>query len=86
MNSLSGWAELGHPVNLSLLILVGLWSLFWKGLALWHAARRGEAGWFVAILLINTIGLLEIVYLFAIAKLRPANLFRRGDVRPAGSR
>jgi hypothetical protein len=42
----------------------------WKGLALWHAARRGEHWWFVAILLINTIGILEIIYLFFIAKLK----------------
>lgn len=49
--------------------LFALWSLVWKGLALWHAARRGEKGWFVALLVINTVGILEIVYLFAIAKI-----------------
>jgi len=37
-----------------------------KGMALWHAARRSEIGWFVALLVINTMGILELVYLFFI--------------------
>lgn len=57
------------------LSLVLLWSLFWKGLALWHSAGRKDAWWFVALLLINTMGLLEIIYLFAFAKLKINELF-----------
>ncbi len=49
-------------------ILLLVWSLVWKGLALWRAARRGETAWFIALLLVNTAGILEIVYLFFIAK------------------
>lgn len=52
-----------------------LWSIFWKGLALWHSAQRGEQWWFIVMLLVNTAGILEIVYLFAFAKLRLNNLF-----------
>lgn len=48
--------------------LVALWSLFWKGLALWKAARNDERYWYIAILLINTAGLLEIAYLLFFAK------------------
>ena len=44
------------PAGLPLLVIVLLWSLFWKGVALWHAGRRGDAGWFIAILLINSRG------------------------------
>ncbi len=47
-----------------------LWSLAWKGWALWLAARRGEKAWFIALLVINTLGVLEIVYIFAVAKQR----------------
>lgn len=50
--------------------LFALWSLFWKGLALWHSARRGETWWFLALLLLNTAGVVEIIYLFAIAKMK----------------
>ncbi len=35
-----------------------------KGYALWNAAKREDKGWFVAILIINTFGVLELVYLY----------------------
>lgn len=54
-----------------------LWSLFWKGLALWHAGRQGQPWWFVVILLLNTVGILEIFYLFVILKLKFSNLLSR---------
>ncbi len=44
------------------------WIVVWKGWALWLAARRGETLWFVVLLVFNTVGLLEIFYIFAIAK------------------
>lgn len=40
-----------------------LWSLPWKGIALWRSARNYQKGWFVAILLLQTLGILEIIYL-----------------------
>lgn len=49
-----------------LLILVVAWSLWWKGLALWQAAGKRERGWFSAILIVNTFGLLEIFYLYVL--------------------
>lgn len=61
MVGIGGWPT-------SLFIILMAWSLFWKGLALWHSAKRGEKWWFIAILLINTAGILEIFYLFVIAK------------------
>jgi methionyl-tRNA synthetase len=66
--SVPGWAYAFLP-------LFALWSLFWKGLALWHSAQRGQSWWFVALLVINTLGILEIVYLLVIAKLKLNELF-----------
>ncbi|NTW04947.1 MAG: hypothetical protein HGA27_02350 [Peptococcaceae bacterium] len=40
-----------------------VWSLTWKGIALWHAARCTQRGWYIALILINTLGILEIIYL-----------------------
>jgi methionyl-tRNA synthetase len=57
--------------------LIAAWTIFWKGLALWHSARRGETIWFVALLVINTMGLLEIFYLFVIAKRTVHDLFSK---------
>lgn len=49
-------------------ILLMLWSLVWKGLALWRAARRGENIWFIVLMVVNTVGILEIIYYFLVAK------------------
>ena len=42
---------------------LALWDLVWKGFALWRAARRKEQWWFLALFLINSMGILPIVYL-----------------------
>lgn len=47
----------------TVLIIVILWELIWKGFALWRSAKNGQKSWFVAILLINSFGLLPIIYL-----------------------
>jgi hypothetical protein len=46
---------------------VFLWSLFWKGLALWKSANLKQKNWFVALLILNTVGIAEIAYLFFFA-------------------
>ena len=63
--------------NLPVLLPLVLWSIFWKGLALWHSGRRGEPWWFVVFLVVNTIGILEIIYLFLIVKLKLSGLFSK---------
>ncbi len=45
-----------------------IWSLFWKGCALWTAAKNNQRGWFLVLLVLNTVGILEIIYIFYIAK------------------
>ena len=51
-----------------ILILIAIWVLPWKGYALWTASKRGHKLWFVAILVLNTLAILDIIYIFAIAK------------------
>jgi len=48
--------------------LILLWSAVWKAIALWKAGRNNQLGWFVALFIINTAGLLEIIYLLAFQK------------------
>jgi carboxypeptidase C (cathepsin A) len=45
-----------------LMILI-TWVVVWKGLALWYTAQNNQKGWFVAILILNTLGFLPIIYL-----------------------
>lgn len=47
-----------------------LWSIPWKGYALWVAAKNTHRWWFVLLLLVNTVAILEIVYIFGVG--RPA--------------
>jgi hypothetical protein len=51
-----------------LLAVAMLWSLLWKGWALWLAAGRKEKAWFVLMFLLNTLGILDIIYIFIVAK------------------
>jgi len=41
-----------------------VWTIFWKGLALWKSAGKKQLIWFVLLLMLNTSGLLEILYVF----------------------
>lgn len=45
-------------------LLLIVWSLVWKGLALWKAAREGSKAWFIVLLVLNTAGILDILYLY----------------------
>lgn len=51
-----------------LIAVLQLWTVPWKGIALWVAARRENKVWFVALLVVQTLGILEIIYIFFIAK------------------
>ena len=53
---------------LVIILLLVIWSTVWKGLALWKAARNGHKGWFVVMMIINTAGILEIIYILAFSK------------------
>ena len=50
------------------LILAVIWTIPWKGVALWKAARRGQKVWFILMLVLNTLAILEILYIFIFSK------------------
>ena len=51
------------PAFIIALILLAAASVVVKGFALWHAARGGQKGWFIALLIVNTVGILDAAYL-----------------------
>lgn len=51
-----------------LIYIALVWSLIWKGIALWKAAHKNDKIWYVALLVINTVGILEILYIFVFSK------------------
>ncbi|OGH04064.1 MAG: hypothetical protein A2W22_00360 [Candidatus Levybacteria bacterium RBG_16_35_11] len=66
---MAGVPDLGQFSPISLFIIF-IWSLLWKGLALWRAATLNQRIWFIVMLIFNTVGILELVYLFGFAKKR----------------
>jgi hypothetical protein len=51
-----------------LLYILSLWTLIWKGLALWRASKQSQRNWFIVLLVLNTVGILDIIYLFRFSK------------------
>ncbi len=66
----SGIFGFGIVFLLMLIIVITL-----KGLALWHASKRHDKWWFIAMLVINTAGILELVYLIFFAKIKWEQIF-----------
>jgi len=50
------------------ILLLVLWTLPWKGVALWRAAGNKQLAWFICILIFNTLAILEIIYIFGFSK------------------
>jgi hypothetical protein len=48
--------------------LIVVWSLVWKGIALWRAGRSNHKIWFIVLLVANTVGILEILYIYFFSK------------------
>ena len=51
-----------------LVIPLVIWDLTWKGISLWHSSKENSKYWFIAILLVNSAGLLPIIYYFYFRK------------------
>ncbi len=52
------------------LIIIGMWELVWKAIALWKSARNNQLAWYIVILVLNTAGILPIVYILWFQKKR----------------
>ncbi|MEK7120277.1 MAG: DUF5652 family protein [Patescibacteria group bacterium] len=64
----------GNFQDLSLVWRLGfvalvIWSLAWKGWALWLSARKGDKVWFLVLLVLNMVGIPEILYIYFFSKM-----------------
>ncbi len=57
-------------INLIFLAIIIIWTMIWKGFALWKAGRKNQPIWFIILLIVNTIGILEILYIFIFSELK----------------
>lgn len=66
--------ELIPQDKLWILLVAVLWTLPWKGYALWTASKQGSKRWFIALIILNTFAILEIYYIFYVAKKTPKDV------------
>ena len=76
LNSWHGALGLSPLLIIGFGIFAGVFAIvvvILKGYSLWYAARRGQKWWFIILLIVNTLGILELIYLiFVVKKARKA--------------
>jgi len=56
------------PLVAVILSIAVAWSLVWKGIALWIAAKKNHLAWFIVLFIVSTIGILDILYIYVFSK------------------
>lgn len=51
------------PIFIIGIIILSIWDAVWKIIALWRSARNNHLVWFICIGIINSVGILPIVYI-----------------------
>jgi len=75
LSSAGDYESIGNLLGISatatmiLVVLLSVWILVWKGFALWKAANKRSVPWFIVLLVLNTLGILEILYIFIFSKI-----------------
>ena len=77
-------SQIGAPIWLVYLVLV--WTAVWKLLALWKSARHKHVVWFIVMGVINTIGILPILYIYIFSKLHHSSFKKKKQVKRAVKR
>jgi hypothetical protein len=62
--------------NLWIFVVAMLWTLPWKGYALWTASKMGHKRWFIVLIVLNTLAILDIFYIFYVAKKTPSEFLK----------
>ena len=66
-------------------VVLLIWTFIWKGIALWMSARREHKYWFIAMFVINTLGILPIGYIIwqrnGVKKGKPASKFKKAKLK-----
>ena len=62
------------PLTLILLLVpIMIWELIWKGIGLWKSGRNNQIIWFIFILIVNSFGILPIIYILSFQKKKRKN-------------
>jgi len=75
LEGLTSYEAIGNLLGISttsalvIVVVISIWALVWKGLALWKSSQKKSIPWFIILLVINTVGILEILYIFVFSKI-----------------
>ncbi|MDD5331535.1 MAG: DUF5652 family protein [Candidatus Nanoarchaeia archaeon] len=56
------------PIIWVLIILLVVWDLIIRGIGLWKAANNKHTAWFIALMVLNTVGILPLIYVLFFSK------------------
>jgi Family of unknown function (DUF5652) len=59
------------------LIPVIIWDAVWKGIGLWKSAGNKQIIWFIFIFIVNSVGILPIIYILFFQRRRQSSRRRR---------
>ncbi|HEY5967700.1 MAG TPA: DUF5652 family protein [Chitinophagaceae bacterium] len=59
------------PWLLAVAIGLAIWEIVWKIIAMWRSARNNHLAWFICIAILNTLGVLSIIYIRKHQKNKP---------------
>ncbi len=54
---------MAFAIPTEVIVLLVIWTLFWKAYALWRAGRNNQPVWFFILFVFESIGLLPMIYL-----------------------
>lgn len=59
------FSDFGPGLGILIVFLIAVWalSIYLKAKGLWRASRNGQKGWFIAMFILNTMGILPAIYL-----------------------
>ena len=52
-----------EPIFIIGIVVLSIWDAVWKLIALWKSARNNHLAWFICIAIINSVGILPIIYI-----------------------
>lgn len=70
ITELSSAFGISYGTMLVLFVIILAWSIAWKLMALWKSARKGSLAWFIILGVVNTVGILEILYIYVFSKIK----------------
>ena len=70
ITELANGVGISYNTMLFLFVLVVIWSAVWKLMAMWKSARKGSLGWFIVLGIVNTVGILEILYIYVFSEMK----------------